>query len=335
MFNKQDNVIVKKTTYQASTDVALVKYWGKADEALRIPENGSVSVVLDELKTITTVEFQDDLTADQVVIAGESAPVEVRRVTQHLDRLRQRAGVSTFARVESVNRFPKGTGLSSSGSGFAALTCAAAGALGFALSPRELSIVARFASGTACRCVCGGFVQWHGGHTSDTSYSETIFPPDHWDLRDVVAVVDEGMKRVSSTQGHKSAGSSPFFAARQAHIDGKIQAMKDAIATRDFTAFGTLVEAEALEFHSILLTSRPPLIAWYPGTVQVMQAVQALRDEAIEAYFTINTGFNVHVLTLPQHVDAVQARLDALALVQKTLTARVGSAPVEIDEHLF
>ncbi len=326
---------MKKSTFRAFTDVALIKYWGKKDDALRLPENGSVSIVLAGLETVTTIEFQPELPADLVVIQGESRPVEVERVSSHLDRLRRMAGSSVFARVESTNRFPRGTGLSSSGSGFAALTVAAADALGLNLSPRELSITARYASGTACRCICGGFVEWHDGSTSEESYAETIFPADYWDVRDVVVVVDEGMKRVSSTQGHKSARSSAFFAARQSRIRAKTETVKQLITTRDFTPFGELVEAEALEFHSILLTSTPPLVAWYPGTVQVIHEVQQMRREGTEAYFTINTGFNVHVLTLPQHVGTVQARLGALPLVINTLTAQVGGAPTALDDPLF
>ncbi len=84
-----------------------------------------------------------------------------------------------------------------------------------------------------------------------------------------------------------------------------------------------------------MLTSEVPLILWYPGTVQVMQEVQKLRDEGIECYFTINTGFNVHILTLPEFEGEVQKRLAALPLVVKTLSAKVGDKPREITEHLF
>lgn len=111
--------------------------------------------------------------------------------------------------------------------------------------------------------------------------------------------------------------------------------MKRALADKDFTKLGEIVEAEALEFHSILLTSRPPLILWYPGTVQVMLEVQQLRREGIECYFTINTGFNIHILTLPEFETQVNERLAALPLVKKTLTAKVGTGPKEITDHLF
>jgi diphosphomevalonate decarboxylase len=324
-----------KVTTQASSDVALIKYWGKKNEQLRLPENSSLSMILDGLDTVTTVEFDANLNSDQVIIQGTQEPDEVARVIKHLERIRQKAGISTKAKVVSQNTFPKGTGLSSSGSGFAALTIAAARSAGLSLSERELSVLARMGSGTACRCVCGGFVQWRDANSSDESYSETLFAADYWDIRDVVAVVGEGKKNISSTEGHQSAQSSPFFQVRQEKIAAKIQSLKEALRNKDFTAFGEIIEAEALEFHSILLTSSPSLIAWYPGTVEVMRAVQQMRKEGIEAYFTINTGFNVHVLTLPSMQEKVQIRLAELTSVKKTLIAKVGSAPKVLSEHLF
>jgi diphosphomevalonate decarboxylase len=327
--------IMKKITFQASSDVALVKYWGKKDETLRLPENGSVSLILSGLDTITTVEFEEALNQDEVVIEGESEAGETQRVIQHLDRIRALAHSQLFAKVVSKNTFPKGTGLSSSGSGFAALTLAATRAIGLTLSEKELSILARQGSGTACRCVCGGIVEWLDGNTSNDSYSKTLFPANYWDIRDVVVVVDEGKKLVSSSEGHVAAGTSILFPERQRLIAQKIAAVKLAIETRDFDQLGSLVEAEALEFHSILLTSQPPLIAWYPGTVEVMLMVQAMRREGIKAYFTINTGFNVHVLTLPEYEQQVRERLDTLSLVKKTISATIGGKPTELSTHLF
>lgn len=326
---------MKKVSVQTSTDIAFIKYWGKKDEVLRLPENGSVSMKLAGLETITTIEFDPKLVADDIEIEGQKDSKETKRVVKHLDRIRKLAGVETKAKVVSKNNFPKATGLSSSGSGFAALTFSACAALELNLSERELSILSRQGSGTACRCACGGFVEWKDGETSETSYSETIFPKEYWDLRDVVAVVDENKKRISSTKGHKTAQSSICFKERQTRIAGKIKQIKELIANKDFEKFGNLVEQECLEFHSVLLTSNPPLIMWHPGTVEVMLAVQKMRQEGIQAFFTINTGFNVHIITLPEFEKQVKERIEELPLVNKILTARVGEKPQYLEEHLF
>lgn len=326
---------MKKVSIKTASDIALIKYWGKKDEVLRLPENGSISIKLDGLDTITTVEFDEKLTEDEITIQGQTGNSETARVKKHLDRIRKLYGKDIFAKVVSKNSFPKGTGLSSSGSGFAALTFAATKSLEMDLTDKELSILARQGSGTACRCACGGFIEWLDGDTSDTSYSVSLHDKEYWDVRDVVVVVDEGKKKVSSTQGHTMAQSSPFYTNRLERIGNKIEEMKSHISNRDFSKMGMLAEKEALEFHTILLTSDVPMIAWYPGTLEVMQEVVELREEGIECYFTINTGFNVHVLTLPKYQDKIIERMNQLSLVKKTLLAKVGDKPQEVENHLF
>ncbi|SUM31753.1 mevalonate diphosphate decarboxylase [Staphylococcus gallinarum] len=49
--------MVKSGKARAHTNIALIKYWGKADEALIIPMNNSLSVTLDRFYTETKVTF--------------------------------------------------------------------------------------------------------------------------------------------------------------------------------------------------------------------------------------------------------------------------------------
>ena len=46
-----------KATAKANANIALTKYWGKRDKELMLPQNGSTSMTLSDLYTITTVEF--------------------------------------------------------------------------------------------------------------------------------------------------------------------------------------------------------------------------------------------------------------------------------------
>lgn len=332
---------MKKTTIRANSDIALIKYWGKKDRELRLPANGSLSMILDSLHSTTTVEFLQSLVEDQVTIDGFTEDGEASRVIKHLDRVRliaKEKGLikkDIFAKVVSKNNFPKSTGLSSSGSGFAALTIASSEAIGLSLNQKELSILARKGSGTACRCVCGGFVQWLDGDSSETSFSQSFASSSQMKIRDLVAIVSEDKKLIGSTEGHDLAQSSPFFKARQERMKEKLAKAKEAVLTNDFVALGELAEAEALEFHSILLTSSPTILLFYPGTIEVMQKVRQLRRDGLPAYFTINTGFNVHVLTLPEHEESVRQALQALPRVKKIISSGVGEEPQEIDEHLF
>src|SRR5690606_25295297 len=138
---------------RARANIALVKYWGKADERLKIPAVGSISITLDGLWSETDVRFDPALSADQLELDGRSKPEQLARVSACLDLVRSRAGVDAPARVISRNNFPTGAGLASSASGFAALVGAASAALGLELTPRELSIYARRGSGSAARSV--------------------------------------------------------------------------------------------------------------------------------------------------------------------------------------
>lgn len=332
---------MSKTTFKAHTDIALIKYWGKKDEKLRLPENGSVSMKLSELFTTTTVDFSFELTKDVASINGFSTEKELQRTSKHLDRIRAVAAKQNLpmakakAKVVSENNFPKSSGLSSSGSGFAALTLAASKAVGLDLSQKELSILARQGSGSACRAVCGGFVEWKDSDTSEGSFSETIFPATHFDIRDVVVVTDPGPKRTSSTQGHTTAQTSLLFQPRQNSLPQKIEAVKTALSKKEFQTLGSLIEQEALEFHSVLLTSDPSFIAIKPGTVQVMHAVLDLRDQGVPCYFTLNTGHNIHVLTLPEHEDQVSSVLSGLSLATNVIRSKVAADPEELSTHLF
>src|SRR3989304_6673895 len=169
---------MNKATAIAPSNIAFTKYWGRKDEVLRLPENGSISMCLSDLLTTTTVEFSENYTKDEVIINGGGLEAgEAERVIKHLDRVRKMANISLKAKVVSNNNFPTGTGLSSSSSGFAALTLAASKAAGLNLSEKELSILARQGSGSACRSIPDGFVEWLDGDTNETSYAVSLYPP--------------------------------------------------------------------------------------------------------------------------------------------------------------
>ena len=132
-----------KAQARARSNIALVKYWGKADSRLNLPAVGSISITLQKLWSDTSVEFDAALRADELTLDGARRSEQLARVTACLDLLRGLANVAARARVSSRNSFPTGAGLASSASGFAALVGAAAAALELELAPRELSILAR------------------------------------------------------------------------------------------------------------------------------------------------------------------------------------------------
>lgn len=327
---------MSKATAIGPSDIAFTKYWGRKDEALRLPENGSVSMTLSNLLTTTTVEFSDKYKKDEIMINGGGLEKgEAERVIKHLDRVRKLAGINFKAKIVSQNNFPIGTGLSSSASGFAALTLAASKAAGLNLSEKELSILSRQASGASCRPIVGGFVEWLDGDTSETSYAKTIFPPDWWKITDVVAVVSIDRKQVPTSVGHQSAQSSPFLKLRLSRMKEKNKLVKKLIKERNFKEFGELIEQEALELHTIMLTQYPPLIYWTAGTLQIMKLTSLWRKEGLPVYFTINTGQNIHLICEQKNAKKVKAKLKELDFVKDIIINTPGQGARLSQNHLF
>jgi len=328
---------MSKATALACSNIAFVKYWGKRDEALRLPLNSSVSMALSQATTRTTVAFESRLCQDEVAIDGCAAPALVRlRVVRHLDRIRQISGVAQRARVASFNGFPPDAGLASSASGFAALTLAGTRAAGLELSAKELSCLARLGSGSAARSIPGGFSEWHAGSEHESSWGEQIAPPDHWPgLRDIVAVVAGEPKPAGSTQGMALAQSSPHFETRLSLVPGRLLRVRQAVLDRDLTSLGEVSEEEAIELHLIAMSSRPPIFYWRPETVAFIHRVLAWRSEGLKVYFTMDAGPNVHMLCQEESAGSIVAALEGMAEVQQIIVNAPGPAARLCSGHLF
>lgn len=298
-----------KTTATAPSNIAFIKYWGKKDEELRLPANGSISVNLSNLLTTTTVEFNKNLKIDDITINGKKDGKKTGRAIKHLERIRAIAKISTKAKVVSINNFPTAGGLASSASGFAALTVAGTKAAGLNLNEKELSILARQGSGSACRSIPDGFVEWLDGDTSETSYAVSLYPPSFWDLSIVVVLAGSEEKSVLTSEGMQLVKSNPFYPARLSNIDRKIRELKQYMKKKDFEKFGMLVELEALELHAMALTSTPPIIYWQPLTMRVMKLVQEIRSHYFPVYFTIDSGPHVCIICEKKNQDLLIQKL--------------------------
>ncbi len=312
-------------TARAGANIAFIKYWGNMDEALRLPLTNSLSMTLDRAVTITTVTFDPGLKGDRLFINEEEVVgPALERVSHHLDHFRRLAGISWFAVVTSHNTFPTGAGIASSASAFAALTAAASTALGLDLSPQELSALARMGSGSAARSIFGGYVELIAGGRHEDAYAIQVAPPEHWPLVDLVAVVSREHKAVGSTGGHALAHTSPLNPSRLAHVHTALARARSAILARDIEMLGEVMELDALTMHAVMMTSRPSLLYWLPGTMAVMHAVRTWRREGIPAYFTIDAGPNVHVITLPDHAAEVRHRLESMPEVKEVIACQTG-----------
>jgi len=322
----------QSATTVACANIALIKYWGNRDDALRLPANGSISMNLEGLFTRTRVTWdelrvtgdelrsKDSLTINGQAISGPGS----QRVSAFLDIVRRMAGISLLADVASENNFPAGAGIASSASAFAALALAASVAAGLDLGPAALSRLARRGSGSACRSIPGGFVEWQAGAGDEDSFAFSIAPPGHWDLADCIAVVSAEHKATGSTQGHALAATSPLQAARVADAPRRLDLCRRALLERDFEALAGIVELDSNLMHAVMMTSTPPLFYWQESTLTVMRLVREWRRGGLPVCYSIDAGPNVHVLTEGAEAGHVADLLAAVPGVQEVLVARVG-----------
>ena len=333
-----------RATAVAPANIAFVKYWGAVDLERAIPRNPSISMTLSRCVSRTTVEAVPGPGDDEVFLAPSAvdgqapAPDEfARRVRAHLGAIRRWAGVGPGElrfRVTTANSFPAAAGLASSASGFAALAVAAGAALGRRPDGAELSALARASgSGSAARSVLGGYVEWPApGSAPDDPRAAQLAPAGHWDLRDVVAVVESGPKEVSSLAGHRLAPTSPHFARRLELLPDRLDRVRRAIRERDVELLGTTIEEEAVELHLVAMSSRPPVFYWAPGTLEALAAVRAMRRDGLAAWATMDAGANVHAIVPAADEPAVAERLAGVAAVRRVIRDGVGTGPYLEDE---
>ncbi len=325
-----------KATAKAPANIAFIKYWGKADNELRLPLNDSISMNLSGAYTLTTVEFSESFTKDQVTLLnGEFSGAEVTRVVRGLDRIRQKAGRTEKARVVTKNTFPKGAGSAASASGFAALALAGFAAFGLELPEKELTIFARLGSGSACRSIPDGFVIWKKGKSSETSIAYSLYPHDYWDIRDILVIVDRRMKKVSTSEGMETVTTSPYLLPRIEAISERMSNIRKALSEKNFQRFGEITEEDCLDMHHVMQTQNPPLIYWNQTTRHIMESVMNWRRAGLPVYFTIDAGPNVHLICEGKNEARVLDAAKQLKGVEDIIVNEPAIGTRVLMEHLF
>ncbi|MCP6719331.1 MAG: diphosphomevalonate decarboxylase [Patescibacteria group bacterium] len=331
-----------KATAIANANIALIKYWGKRDEKLILPNNGSVSLTLDKLNTITTVEFDKKYDKDILILDDQELKEgeELEKAIKHLDLIREISGIKELAKVVSKNNFPTAAGLASSASGFTALSLAGTKAAGKDLDQKELSILARRSgSGSAARSCVGGFVEWLKGGKEDgtDSYAVQIAPPNHWpELRMLTTIVSTVKKKVSSTAGMDlTVKTSPMYKAWLAAAAEDLEKMRKGVLNKDFKSVGKTAESNCLNMHATMITTHPSLIYWMPTTLEIIHSVLSWRDQGLECYFTIDAGPQVKIICLEKDVPELEKKLKNIKGVKKIIICKPGGGPRLTDNHLF
>jgi diphosphomevalonate decarboxylase len=328
-------------TVSAPTNIAVIKYWGKADVGLNTPINSSVSVTLDQkdLRAVTTVAASCDFQQDRLWLNGVEEPDPYnnnKRFRVCIDQVKALAaptctlidtttGTSTTVlqkdwanmkiHVSSYNTFPTAAGLASSAAGYAALVAALAQLVDAVETfPGQLSTIARQGSGSACRSLHGGFVAWRMGTPPawTDSKAEQIADETHWPaMRALILVVSDLKKDTSSTSGMStSRATSSLLAHRAAHVvPQRMKDMEVAWLAKDFSAFAKLTMQDSNQFHAVCLDTYPPIFYMNDVSKMAIRIVTAYNKWAGEerCAYTFDAGPNAVLYVLDEHLTETAA----------------------------
>ena len=304
--------------WEAPSNIALVKYWGKKEN--QIPANPSVSFTLKNCKTTTTLNYVKVFEKNKI-----SEEIEFDVIFEGVKKESFKPKIAAFFKrilpycaylkqfkfeVVSENSFPHSSGIASSASGMSALALCVM-SLEKELFPevtedyfyKKASFLARLGSGSACRSVKGDLVVW-GAH------KEIPFSSDEYgieypfkiadvfkDFQDTILLVDKGKKKVSSTVGHNLMHGHPFAEARFKQAHDHLNALIPVFEQGDLEQFIKIVEREALTLHGMMMSSDPYFLLMKPNTLAIINKIWEKREESkIPVCFTLDAGANVHML---------------------------------------
>ncbi|MFW0094741.1 MAG: diphosphomevalonate decarboxylase [Coxiella endosymbiont of Haemaphysalis qinghaiensis] len=312
----------------APSNIALCKYWGKRNLELNLPLTSSLSISLGNkganAKISSSSNRYHELIINNDLLSLESSCAQP--LLAFLDEF-------TFLDVKSYRlqlnfNIPFAAGLASSACGYAANVKAMNDFFGWHLDGKISSILARLGSGSACRSIFEGFVQWYCGtdHDGMDSYAESL--DESWpELCIGLYILSSQKKTISSREGMKrTVATSALYAAWPQKVNKDLLSLRKAIAQKDFSLLGQTSESNALAMHATMLTAWPPLMYSSPETIQLIQKIWRLREKELEIYFTQDAGPNIKLLFLARDKEKVNCHfpnLEVISPFKDTLTQKV------------
>lgn len=299
---------------KSPSNIALVKYWGKKKN--QIPTNSSISYTLTNSYTETELKFEkknSDNFEVEVYLEGEKKDSFSPKIITFFERIIDYVPFLKAYKftVYTHNSFPHSSGIASSASGMSALALCLVqieNNLGANLSEEESlkkgSFLARLGSGSACRSVFKGLVEW--GENDFIKDSSDLYGTKYPDIEihevfktfhDTILLIHEGQKSVSSTVGHNLMNNHPYAERRFVEANENLEKLIPILKNGDVKAFGELVEHEALTLHAMMMMSNPAFILMKPNTVAALEKLWEYRRETDkQLYFTLDAGANIHLL---------------------------------------
>lgn len=345
------------TAWQAPSNIALIKYWGK--HGYQLPNNTSLSITLEKALTttrLTAVPRSTNASSHTEIsldfsFGGSRNPAFGKRIEKYLESLACQMPFlkDIHLNIESDNTFPHSAGIASSASSMASLALCLADIQQEMQSEVEhrqdffqtASMLARFGSGSASRSVFGGWVTWgKTKHLMDGSneYASPLdieLDPLFSDMGVAVMIVSGQPKKLSSSLGHKLMEQHPWAPARYVQAENHLEQILHAMKVGDFEEFAYITENEALSLHSLLMTSAPEGLLMKPASLNIIEEVRHFRGESgIPVCFTMDAGPNVLLIYPRQYknqiTNFIQADLAQYCENGRWIDDQSGKGPMKI-----
>jgi len=311
---------VGTTTWQAPSNIALVKYWGKYPG--QMPCNPSLSMTLSKAFTTTTVKWEvlpaplEDISLTFHFVENDKSKDGdderfSKRVGEFLRKMSETFPFLVQLKLEITtnNTFPYGAGIASSASAYAALALCLVSIEDELLKSvpasdffKKASYCARIGSGSAARSLFGHYVAWGNNsliYEASNSFAAPFdeIDPLFIDLCDTILIVSSKEKEVGSSHGHQLMENNPFAQKRFMQAKENFDSLVTALSQGDWDRFCEVVEEEALSLHAMMMTSRPGYLLLKPETLSIIEKIKVFRKESqTKLTYTMDAGPNVHLL---------------------------------------
>ena len=298
---------------ESPSNIALIKYWGKY--GLQFPINPSLSFTLSNCKTITSIEYSPRLKGQgrfNFLYDGKEKKSFENKIEEFFSRIAAFCPYldNLFVKINSKNTFPHSSGIASSASAFCSLAFCIV-----SIEKRhnermkdddfynKVSFIARLGSGSGSRSISGPLMIW--GESEFHSESSNFFAVDFGkkihslfkNYQNTILVIDDKIKHLSSSDGHKKMINHPFLNDRKRQARNNLKRIINAISNGDLQVFIKVVEEEAMTLHALMMSSHPPTVLIESKTLEVIKLLKNFREkEKVPICFTLDAGPNVHLL---------------------------------------
>lgn len=296
---------------EAPSNIALIKYMGRKDEATKIPDNASLSYTLPHLKSSVELEISSEKTSRwEALVTNDSLPLTLsekaqQRFLTHLHNILDYFSYQQTFIVRSCNNFPQASGLASSASSFAALTLVAVQAICALMHQPEppLNIIAQLSrrgSGSSCRSFFSPWALW------DNEFVHAINLP-YKNLQHQVVVISRDEKAILSSEAHRQVQTSPFYAERPERAEKRLQALIHALNHKNWETAYHITWDEFQDMHHLFETASPAFSYRNDASLQLLKKLQTYWEKKGDGpLITMDAGPNIHLLYCPEQQEIQQ-----------------------------